>query len=338
MNDSKSFPIDFVVTWVDGDDPAWRVKKLTFQGVASDEAKSDNRFRDLDLFKYWFRGVELHAPWVRKIFVVTDRQIPEFLNLANPKIQMVDHTEIISDEYLPTFNSNTIDLNVVNIEGLSEHFVLFNDDFFIVNDVSPLDFFTKNGLPKDTIGQSVIIPTEEYDHTLVNNVTLMNTTFTKKQVLSRNFSNFFNLTQGLKVFLLNLYFTPFPKFTRMFDPHTAYSFRKTDVKRGLNVSNQKIKRTFLNRFRDFSDVSVQWLRYFSIGEGNTRPRSTRFGITINTSEFSVRKATKAVKNKKTKILNLQDNGELINIEETVLFFEKKFPKTSTFENVLSSER
>lgn len=127
--------IDFVVTWVDGADPVWLSRKKAYLkdklGVdMGDESveDGDDRYRDFGLFKYWFRSIEKYAPWVNKIFLITDRQIPEWLDVNHPKIRWVNHDEFIPKEYLPTYSSPAIELNFHRIEELSENFVYFNDD------------------------------------------------------------------------------------------------------------------------------------------------------------------------------------------------------------------
>ena len=86
-------PIDFVITWVDGTDPAWRAEKQHY----SPDAVSDDqevRYRDWELLRYWFRGVEKFAPWVRTIHFVTWGHLPDLLNVENPKLHIVNHIRL----------------------------------------------------------------------------------------------------------------------------------------------------------------------------------------------------------------------------------------------------
>jgi len=144
--------IDFVLTWVDGSDPAWNALKRQYQSskgvvLSSDpEANGECRYRDYGLLKYWFRAVERFAPWVNRLFFVTCGQKPDWLDESNPKLRLVNHTDYIPSEYLPTFQSNPIEWNLHRIADLSEQFVLFNDDMFLLRPVNP-DFFFKNELP-----------------------------------------------------------------------------------------------------------------------------------------------------------------------------------------------
>ena len=85
--------IDFVVLWVDCNDPAWQSKRAEFRPDKQATDVSAARYRDWDLLRYWFRGVHRFAPWVRKIHFVTDGQIPEWLNVEHPKLNCVSHSD-----------------------------------------------------------------------------------------------------------------------------------------------------------------------------------------------------------------------------------------------------
>ncbi len=126
--------IDFVLLWVDGNDSVWQQQKNLYLSqeisVPLGDANGNCRFRDHGLLRYWFRSVERFAPWVNKVFFVTCGQKPEWLDESYSKLCLVNHKDFIPAEYLPTFHSNTIELNLHRIDTLSEHFVLFNDDMF----------------------------------------------------------------------------------------------------------------------------------------------------------------------------------------------------------------
>ena len=141
--------IDFVIIWVDGGDPEWQAEKSKYQSDTENTDTRSIRYRDWDNLQYWFRAVEKYAPWVNKIHFVTWGHLPSWLDTTNPKLNIVNHKDYIPPEYLPTFSSHTIELNLHRIEGLAEQFVYFNDDMFLNKPVRPDDFF-KNGLPCDT--------------------------------------------------------------------------------------------------------------------------------------------------------------------------------------------
>lgn len=148
------FPVDIVYTWVDGSDPVWRARRdaeLAGIGAASlnDQAANDARYISRDELRYSLRGVAMYAPWVRHIWIVTDGQTPDWLDASHPKITVVDHKELFGDRgALPTFNSHAIESQLHHIEGLAEHFLYFNDDFFLGRPVVPAHFFQANGVTK----------------------------------------------------------------------------------------------------------------------------------------------------------------------------------------------
>ncbi|MGW7411409.1 stealth conserved region 3 domain-containing protein [Streptomyces sp. NPDC054863] len=159
------FPVDVVYTWVDDSDPKWRERRdearhaarpaTADTGIAdTDSTDADNadadsgdvRFRNRDELRYSLRSLAMYAPWVRNVYLVTDDQTPAWLDTAHPNVKVVPHREIFADpSVLPTFNSHAIESQLHRIEGLSEHFLYFNDDVFLGRPVTPRSFFDSNG-------------------------------------------------------------------------------------------------------------------------------------------------------------------------------------------------
>ena len=141
--------IDLVYLWVDGNDPKWQAKRNAFleRKVKNSLSSFNGRYVNNDELKYSLRSVERYAPWIRKIFIVTDDQTPEWLDIENPKIKIIDHKEILPAESLPCFNSNVLEHFLCKISNLSEYFILSNDDTFFNKIVSPTTFFGKDGFP-----------------------------------------------------------------------------------------------------------------------------------------------------------------------------------------------
>ncbi|WP_139005403.1 stealth family protein [Arthrobacter crystallopoietes] len=154
MLDDVAFPIDAVYTWVDGDDPEWRERKRRYEAedsgnVYHPEANHSARFRSRDELKYSLRSLEMYAPWFRNVFLVTNGQVPDWLQKDHPKIRLVTHEDIYGDlNYLPTFNSNSIISRLHHTPALSEHYVYINDDVFFGRAVSPNQFFLPSGIAK----------------------------------------------------------------------------------------------------------------------------------------------------------------------------------------------
>lgn len=275
LNKKINFPIDFVVTWVDDTDVNWQKQKYVFRKEEHDD-KSETRFRDTGLFKYWFRAVEEYTPWVNHIYLVTNGQVPKFLDLSNQKITLIKHEDIMPKKALPTFNSNAIEFSLNNIPGLSEHFVVFNDDMFVNRKLEPVDFFSSEGLPKDTAGLNQIMPIENFDHITANNIAIINQQFIKKEVMRENWSMFLNIKNGpLNIYTILLWF--FPRFSRIYDLHIPYSFNKSFFNSFIEKNDASVKKTIHTKFRDITDISLWGVRYYQIVTGNISPRRYNFG-------------------------------------------------------------
>lgn len=112
---------------------------------AKDDAYGENRFSDKDELRYSLRSVEKFANWVRNIYVVTNGQVPNWLNTSHPRIKLVHHSQIYTNQsHLPTFNSASIECHLHRIEGLSKRFLYLNDDFLFGRPVYPEDFYSRS--------------------------------------------------------------------------------------------------------------------------------------------------------------------------------------------------
>ncbi|MFD7783350.1 Stealth CR1 domain-containing protein [Streptomyces nojiriensis] len=162
--DDIDFPIDAVITWVDAADPAWRHRR---DQAAEAEAGSgrptgidgtdgtggidlaENRYRDRGELRYCLRSIAAYAPWVRRVFLVTDDQAPAWLAADHPRITVIDHRELSTEPAAPAvFNSHAIESRLHHIPGLAEHFLYFNDDIFLGRPQRPQNYFLPSGLPK----------------------------------------------------------------------------------------------------------------------------------------------------------------------------------------------
>ena len=144
-----NYAVDLVYLWCDGNEPAFRERKnywLERENKPALQAVADGRFEQVDELKYSLRSVAAYLPWINHIYIVTDRQVPSWLNTKHPKITVVDHSQIIPREYIPVFNANAIESVLYKIPGLSEHFLYANDDTFVNRPLSK-SFFFKDGKP-----------------------------------------------------------------------------------------------------------------------------------------------------------------------------------------------
>ena len=146
----KGSDIDIVYTWVDGKDTNFRVKYerslLALPSTRSGASVGTHRFRDNGELKYSLRSLDAYAPEFRRIHIVTNGQIPSWLNPKCGRVSIVTHDEIFVDKSdLPTFNSNAIELNLHRIPELSKRFLYFNDDIFLGRTIAINDFITSEG-------------------------------------------------------------------------------------------------------------------------------------------------------------------------------------------------
>lgn len=118
----------------------------------NDDVTGTNRFRDNEELRYSLRSLQQFCGWVRNVYIVTNGQVPNWLDISHPRIHIVTHEEIFPDKsHLPTFSSPAIESNLFRIPGLSENFIYLNDDVMFGNDVYPEDFLSHS------VGQKVYL-------------------------------------------------------------------------------------------------------------------------------------------------------------------------------------
>lgn len=147
-------PIDIVYTWVDGNDPRLNALRRKYSGQDTEEIRDDTggatRYSNLGELAWSVASVNRFMPWVRRIYIVTDGQDPSReleltrRNFENPiPVEVVDHRTIFRgmEDILPVFNCNSIETMLWRIPGLSDHYLYFNDDTFVMAPMAPSDWF-----------------------------------------------------------------------------------------------------------------------------------------------------------------------------------------------------
>lgn len=332
--------IDIVVSWLDDSDPEWQSKFNKYKGITStkiDENSANNeaRFRDYDTFKYWFRAIEENARWVNKIYLVTCGHYPKWLNKEHSKLVLVKHSDFIPEEYLPTFSSSTIALNLHRIEGLSETFVYFNDDMFLINPTKPKDFFKKD-VPCDMLTLVPAQTYEEFNHFAINNMQLIHKEFSKKEILSKNFWKIFNFKTSILYFGTTLLQLPYPQISDILHFHLSTPLNKSVYKKLWKEHFEKFDEACRSRFRNTSDVTDWYIRMYSLCSGNFAPKNMyRFGRIINIK--NARGNFKRILNSRLKEVCLNDAIDVKEEEFKDIMrqmkqaLELKFPHKSSFE-------
>lgn len=140
-------PIDAVYTWVNHNDPDWAALYAEHSGIVTTTTDADalSRFHNNDELRYSLRAVAKNAPWINRIFVLTNCARPDWLAADDPRLIWVDHAEAIPAACLPTFNSHVIESCLHRIPDISEHFIYLNDDVFLAKPLDKLFFFDEGG-------------------------------------------------------------------------------------------------------------------------------------------------------------------------------------------------
>lgn len=329
--------IDFVIMWVDGSDPTWLEEKNKYLEKKIDTSNAINRYRDMGLLKYWFRGVEKFAPWVNKVHFVTWGHIPSWLNTNNSKLNVVKHEDFIPKKYLPVFNASAIEIHLHRINGLSEKFVFFNDDMFLLKPTDSSYFF-KNDLPCDFWRDNIPYCDKDtdplFEHILLNDKMLICRHFNKREVIKKNFSKCFNLKYGKRnIRFLLLYKWPYMAGFDNF--HVAAPFLKSTFEELWEKEYDTLETTSYSKFRRMVDVNQYVFQLWQIYTGRFTPKSIKetgmfFALSNdNSAIFDV------IDKQKTNMICINDSDLSIDYEnvtkELAEHFEKILPDKSSFE-------
>lgn len=242
--------IDLVYLWVDGNDPAWLAKKNAFLPAdrrVDPQIAGECRFVENDELRYSLRSVEKYAPWIRRIYIISDDQTPAWLDTSNPRVRMVSHREIMPEEILPVFNSCTIELFLPRIPGLAEHFLYANDDMFFNEPVGPDFFFDAKGRPIVRLKLQSLRKHDEdiYCHTLIR----------MQQLVGKRYG----------------------RCTRLAPHHNIDAYRRTDFLECCAEFHDELQPTMQARFRTRDDWQRSLVLYHALARKQATLRCvTRF--------------------------------------------------------------
>lgn len=337
--------IDFVLPWVDGGDIVWLEQKRKYE--TSDvnmargdmDANADCRYRDYGLLKYWFRAVEQFAPWVNRIFFVTCGQKPNWLNDSNPKLRLVKHTDYIPAAYLPTFNSNTIELNLHRIPDLAEQFVLFNDDVFILRSITP-EFFFRNGQPviPCDLGIPKWLGCSNISRVALNNSGILKLNLDVERLVWKNIWKFIDVRKlGFARALKNLLsFSVNRQVIQGTFGHLAHAHLKSTFEEIWEKQPNVMERTSKYRFRTDDGVNHWLASGWNMISGKFYPANEkRRGEFLTLNEESATYVCNAIKQQSYPLLCLNDKGNTANLDkcfnEVARALGDVLPNKSSFE-------
>lgn len=307
--------VDFVIMWVDGSDPAWRKQKNEYSGNPDDDDRPQ-RYRDFGILRYWFRGVEQFAPWVRKIHFVTWGHLPDWLDTSHPKLNIVRHTDYMPEEYLPTFSANPLELNLFRIKGLSEQFVFFNDDMFIINSIKREDFF-RDGKPVDMLALQPVVANPEnpvMSHILMNDSLLLCKYFDKRTQMKRLKSKYFNLRYPLMYLGYNCLETLFPLYTGFYTVHGPSPLLKSTCETIWSKEYGFLDEVCRNRFRSPDDVNQYIFREWQKQTGEFVPANLHRKFVYLDIAGHLKETENVIRRQKRNIVCLNDSDKDFDFE------------------------
>ncbi len=323
--------------WVDMDDPAWREQFARYSGRPqtdnSNNSTSDARFRDHGFLRYWFRGVERFAPWVRRVHFVTCGQRPDWLDTSNPRLNLVDHRDYIPHEFLPCFNSGVLESYFHRISGIAQRFVYFNDDFFLTAPTPPERFF-RNGLPCDIATFRYNSGGSQWAKMLRNNIAIINQHFDKQTVMRQWHDKWFAPEYGAKAWL-NYLLRFYPRFVTLRTPHNAQPYLRSTYEKVWAAAGKELTEASMHRFRTADDLTQELFRTWQICEGNFEPYNTYVDTRMFPLVLRPGQAIEAVREQKYKLVCLNDNVHIRNYAQVMASLEAAFetilPDKSSFE-------
>lgn len=303
------YPIDLVYLWCDINDKDFKERKKQYLNN-SEQIKNCNhpcRYINNDELRFSLRSVEKYASWINKIYIITDSQIPIWLNLNNDKIQIINQNDILPKDAIPSFNSNAIEHCIVNIDSLSEHFLYANDDMFFADYVSP-SFFFQNGIPINRFSKNFSDSDVGcYIQSLKN----------AKNLIKEKYNE-------------NLYYS---------NHHNVDAYRKSDILECRSIFAEDINKTIYSRFRQPENIHRNIYSLFSVVKKNGICKFSNKKKFLSSCKESIvlfpesRKKEIKLKKAKPKLFCINDNEKTTDLDRKnmIIFLKKLFSEKSSFE-------
>ncbi len=244
--------MDAVITWVDSTSPLWRNSYDAHKGEAPFFGLNEARFRNNGELKYLLRSIDMNMKFIGNIYILTSGEVPDFINFAHGRVRMVRHQDIVPEGcLLPTFSSEVIETFIHNIDGLSNDFLYFNDDFLALNPVDK-DFFLSDDsywVSEDLpVVSKIIQPSNPWESKLFN---------TRRKLID---------FVGDSVTLLTA-------------PHTPRLLRRSIYAELLDLVSDEIKLLRSKRFRN-DENEMHFLTFYNAMVLNYLPIKDKFDLTV----------------------------------------------------------
>ncbi|MFA0013647.1 hypothetical protein AB4391_09880 [Vibrio lentus] len=313
-------PIDIVILWVDSQDSKWKSSLKKNSPQQNNISNDESRFRCWNTLHFIFRSFDEFLPWVNKVHFVTYGHLPTWLNVNHPKLNVVRHEDIIPEEHRPTFNSNAIEVNLNKIESLSEQFILFNDDTFILSPLSSERFFI-DGKPVDFLNQC--IKRKGWLYSTLRPQNLLNTIAINNNIrIVNQLVNIFDIDE--KLYLSKQYSLKLRVKNRLCKAiyreyswfklnHVPQPHLKSTIDFLWRSRYSELYDTSSHKFRSKSDTTQYLFRYFNLATGKFFPHNPNDTLSININ--SSRDVNCLIDNiKGVNLLSITDADSLTGVE------------------------
>jgi hypothetical protein len=317
MNHTSNFPIDLVYTYIDGSDPDFIARKneaLSRLGRPTAVSALKGRFDDHDELRYSLRSVERFAPFARTIYIVTGSRVPQWLDTSRPDVKVINDVSLLGSPYTETFNSNAIESSIHKIEGLAEHFIALNDDFFFGRTTSPEDFFPEQG--------KVLYYT-----------TLLTSKFITKMKMKKGSTNTYGATRNNTLRAVEEHLG---NFIPLHLPHIPRPFLRTVAEAAAQEFSDEYHTTRATVFRSCAEYQPTY--FFPIyaalkGYGTIRRASPFLRIEVHLNHKGLARKLALIKILRPKFFCLNDGAGTPpeSFGKVRSFLEKAFPVPSKYE-------
>ncbi len=339
-------PIDIVIPWVDDTDQTWKAERAKYMGEFHEKKTNlSHYFRDWDTLRYVFRSIEKNMPWVRAIHFITCGHLPEWMNTHAEKLHIHKHSEFFAEgTALPTFSARPIEMNLMNIPGLSEQFVYFNDDTVVMKPVTP-DRFFRDGRPVDYLVLDIprggwlydkIRVKDPYAQTVKNSIRLLNNIYPLSGLYKKSPELFLDSSYSRSDLLRNRFLTMIGKYKWIKVHHNPQPFLLSNLKECENLFPKEIKETRKHRFREYSDLNQYLFRDIALMSGRFFPHYFNDDSCLVLA--SIERYNKERHNLNEKSFICLNDSQLLSSEEypalrdmVIADMESAFPSKSSFE-------
>lgn len=328
---SEKFSVDMVYLWCDGEETEFKKRRNKYlkqeHVLFNEENVGEKRFLENDELKYSLRSLEMYAPWINHIYIVTDRQVPKWLNKNNKKITIIDHSTILPQNLIPCFNSSLIERYIAFIPGLSEHFLYANDDNFFNEPVSQEFFFSEDGYPIVRM-----LPIKGYDKTISdeylkirynNESEWMKTVIQAWMIINERYDSkvIYQPYHNIDAYIKSEYMITFTRYANLFTLHQHRFRQNDDIERcifSLDLIYQKKAILKIVRQPSYWRKRFFWLKNIKL--------ESYCGIESDKSFFAIKHFKPIVF-----CLNAKTGATSNDKKRSRDFLERYFPQKSSFE-------